>query len=69
MSELLEATVESTDDDFYSDLVHTVCDCNPDYAFCGVYLGDGEEGPVQENEVECAVCRELDKVACERCGV
>ena len=39
MTELLEAPVDTDDD--YSELVHTICKCEPDYALCGVYLGGG----------------------------
>ena len=48
--------------------VHTVCDCNVDFALCGKDLSDRPPPFYDDGMPECVVCYDLYYSPCMRCG-
>ena len=48
------------------DLVHAVCDCDPDTARCGTDVTD--QPWTEDLATSCVVCVDLEWRPCERCG-
>ena len=69
MSATLELQECHQDTDDESDLIHVVCECNDNVAFCGEdmsevdYVDDTGDTPR-----DCIVCVHLEVMPCERCG-
>lgn len=66
MSTKLAPTERTTGWGSDDDLDHTVCDCDENIALCGRDVT--EEPWVEDGPNPCVVCRELNDLACERCG-
>lgn len=51
------------------DMLHVVCECNPDRALCGLDMSGhaivDDPGPTPD---DCIVCTDLDKYTCQNCG-
>lgn len=62
--EMVESVTSTNGPD---DIIHLVCECDEDVAFCGERFPPGK--PFRDNEeANCVVCLDLDQFACERCG-
>lgn len=65
----IEAAAEDFDfgDD---DLIHIICDCDPNRSLCGKDTTDREDmGPAHVIlPDDCLVCLDLNGLACPRCG-
>lgn len=52
---------------FTEELIHVVCECSPDVAFCETAFDDDEFEEV--DGADCVVCLDLIKWPCVRCGL
>lgn len=57
LTDAADVAATETDDE----LVHTVCDCAPDLAFCGKDMTGHEWLPFTEYPDDCLVCEDLDQ--------
>lgn len=60
---VLDPSVDKTDKD--DEMVHLFCQCSPERALCGKDLSTAT---LCDEETECIVCAEFERVPCERCG-
>jgi hypothetical protein len=64
----ISPSLDETDQDIdLGGMTHIVCLCTPEISLCGRKMPDSALLDLEENEVECVVCAELDGEPCPKC--
>lgn len=67
MSAVLETRPASPDILADSQMGHVFCECDENRALCWIDVSGAEVIGIEE-EVDCAVCADLEALPCEKCG-